>query len=207
MDNNFQLSELQRDAIVEFLSIGMGNAANSLSQMVNEEVKLSIPALELLTPQQVTNYFNTKSYTKIAAVKQHFHGPFWGDALLLFDSEKSFQFVQVWLKNKVPQALLTELAPEALIEISNIIIGACLSSLADILTQELTPEIPTFMTGTTAEIFDINTIKQEEIVMFLQVDFSLSTKEIKGYVAFILEIPSVEQFKASIDKYLSVMAL
>ena len=205
MDNNFQLSELQRDAIIEFLSIGMGNAANSLSQMVNEEVKLSIPALELLTPQQVTNYFSTKSHAK--AVKQHFHGPFWGDVLLLFDPENSFQFVQVWLKNKVPQALLTEIEPEALIEISNIIIGACLSSLADILTQELIPEIPIFMTGTTAEILDMNTIQQEEIVMFLQVDFSLSTQEIKGYVAFILEIPSVERFKASIDKYLSVITL
>jgi len=207
MDDNFQLSELQCDAIIEFLSIGMGNAANSLSQMVNEEVKLSIPHLELLTQPQVMSHISTSPSAKIAVVKQHFHGPFWGDALLLFEPEKSFQFVQIWLKEQVPQALLIELEPDALIEISNIIIGACLSSLANILTQELTPEIPIFMTGTTTEIFDIKTIPTEEMLMFLQVDFALTTKDIKGYVAFILEIPSVERFKTSIDKYLSVIGI
>ncbi|EDN68273.1 conserved hypothetical protein [Beggiatoa sp. PS] len=79
--------------------------------------------------------------------------------------------------------------------------------MANILTQELTPEIPIFMTGTTTEIFDIKTIPSEEMLMFLQVDFALTTKDIKGYVAFILEIPSVELFKASIDKYLSVIGI
>jgi chemotaxis protein CheC len=202
MDDNIQLSELQCDVIIEWLNIGMGNAANSFSQMVNEEVKLSIPHLQLLSRHQLSNHLHTSPQTKVAAIKQHFHGSFWGDALLLFKPTESFQLVQIWLKDEIPPDKLIELGQDALIEVSNIIIGACLSSLANLLTQEFIPEIPMFMTGTTAQILELNQLQQDEVVMFLQVDLGLPSKNIKGCVAFILEIPSIEQFKYNIDKYL-----
>ena len=37
------LSELENDLLGELFNIGVGRAANSLSQMVNQEVTLSVP--------------------------------------------------------------------------------------------------------------------------------------------------------------------
>jgi chemotaxis protein CheC len=202
MDKSIQLSVLQRDAIIELLNIGMGKAGGSLSQMVNEEVKLSIPTLELISLQQVASRLNTSPQLKIAAVKQHFNGQFWGEALLLFEPDKSLELVRVLLKDQIPADKLTQLEPDALTEIGNIIIGACLSSLANLLSQELISDLPRFMTGTAMEILNVARTEKDKIVMFLRMDFALPIKEIAGYLAFILDISSVEQFKASIDNYL-----
>jgi len=202
MEDNLQLSELQRDTIIELLNIGMGLAGDSLSRMVNEEVQLSIPILELLSRQQVANRVNTE-LNRIAVVKQHFDGFFWGEALLLFLPERSFELVRVLMKDNVPTDMLRQLEPDALKEVGNIIIGACLSSLANIFTQELTSDLPTFMIGTTREILDTFVHQTDEIIMFLRMDFALPTKNIDGYVAFVLEIPSIVQLKAGIDKYLA----
>jgi chemotaxis protein CheC len=202
MDDNVQLSELQCDAITELLNIGMGTAAHSLSQMVNEEVKLSIPSLEVLSRQQVANYFSTQPQQEIAAIKQHFYGPFWGEALLLFPEKKRMELVRTLIKGEFPPEILAELEQDALIEVGNIILNACLSSLANILTTGLNSDLPIFLAGTAIEILTACDSREDEIVMFLRMDFTLQTKDIEGYVAFILEIPAVEQFKANIDKYL-----
>jgi hypothetical protein len=37
--------------------------------------------------------------------------------------------------------------------------------------------------------------------MFLRMDFILQSKDIEGYVAFILEIASIDKFKAKVDEY------
>lgn len=202
-DSILQLSPLQHDAITELLNIGMGQAAASLSQIVGEEVKLSVPSVQLLSRKQAAAHFQNGSNERIAAIKQQFQGPFWGEALLLFPQTKSLELVRTLVKADLPPEALLELEQDALLEVGNIILNSCLASLANILTHELHTELPTYISGSAEEILNNNEANHEEIVMFLRMDFSVRTKEIDGYVAFILEIPSIEQFKLSVDHYLS----
>ena len=43
------LSELERDALAELSNIAMARAASSLRKMVDHEVALSVPSVEILT--------------------------------------------------------------------------------------------------------------------------------------------------------------
>ena len=43
-----QLSEPERDAIIELFNLGMGKAAGALGQMVDAEVSLSVPNLDII---------------------------------------------------------------------------------------------------------------------------------------------------------------
>ena len=43
------LSDLERDALAELSNIAMAKAANSLRQMIENEVLLSVPSVEILT--------------------------------------------------------------------------------------------------------------------------------------------------------------
>jgi chemotaxis protein CheC len=198
-----QLTPLQHDAITELLNIGMGQAAASLSEMVGEEVKLSVPSVELLLRHIAAEQIELYSKSQVAAIKQHFNGPFWGDAFLLFDEDKSLELVKILIKEDLPIEILKELERDALLEIGNIILNSCLASLANVLAHELHSELPVFLLGSADEILKGN--KSNEIVMFLRMDFSLKTKEIDGYVAFVLEIPSIERFIRSVDVYLGVL--
>lgn len=203
MVDSIQLSELQRDAITELLNIGMGQAAASLSEMVKEEVKLSVPSVELLSRSDAAHSISDDPRRCIAAVKQQFTGPFWGDALLLFPQDKSLEVVRVLMKDEIPLDMLTELEQDALTEVGNVILNGCLSSFGNSLTHEITSDLPVFMLGTALEVLGASSVMNKEgIVMFLQMKFALHSKDISGYVAFILEIPSIEQFKQSVDTYL-----
>jgi chemotaxis protein CheC len=202
MDDDMCLTELELDAIAELLNIGMGQATASLSQMVNEEVHLSVPSVELLTRQEAANYVRFRTHQNIAAIKQHFRGHFWGDALLLFPQEKGLELVRALIKEDVPLDMLTELEQDALIEVGNIILNACLSTLANLLSHELNSDLPTFMIGSAEEIFDANIPQDEERVMFMRMHLSLRSNDVDGYVAFILDIPAIAQFKQKIDDYL-----
>ncbi len=200
---DIQLTPLQHDAITELLNIGMGQAAAALSEMVNEEIKLSIPSVELLPRHTAAQQIIIHSTNSIAAIKQHFNGPFWGDALLLFAEEKSLELVKTLIREDLPIEMLKELERDALLEIGNIILNSCLASLANVLTHELHSDLPIFITGTADDI--LRGTKSNDLVMFLRMDFMLKTKEVEGYVAFVLEIPSIERFIHSVNNYLGVI--
>ncbi|NJO17668.1 MAG: hypothetical protein HC877_18610 [Thioploca sp.] len=60
------------------------------------------------------------------------------------------------------------------------------------------------MMGSASEILGVNINHvEDDIVMFLQMNFGLPIKDINGYVAIILEVSSVEQLKQQINKYLA----
>ena len=48
------LTELERDALGELSNIAMARAANSLRQMVEHEVLLSVPTVDILSREQAT---------------------------------------------------------------------------------------------------------------------------------------------------------
>ena len=203
MDEIIHITELQRDAITELLNIGMGQAAASLSEMFNEEVELSVPSVELLSRPHVVTRLNGQSTRRIAAVKQHFEGALRGEALLLFPQDKSRELVKALLMKGEEASLnmLIELERDALTEVGNIILNSCLGSLANMLTQEFISDLPTFVSGTAKEVLDACVEQKEEVVLFLRMDFVLQTKDINGYVAFLLEVPSIEQVKDKVDYF------
>lgn len=43
-----KLTDLQRDALLEIFNIGVGNAANSMSKLIDEEISLSVPKLQIV---------------------------------------------------------------------------------------------------------------------------------------------------------------
>jgi chemotaxis protein CheC len=180
----------------------MGYAAFSLSQMLDDEVKLSIPSVELLSRQDAARHIEADPCKRIVAIKQHFRGSFWGDVFLLFPKENSLDLVKALMKQDLSQDMLTELEQDALMEVGNVILNSCLSTLADVLMkEEVASGLPIFMIGSAQEVLDATIPLADEIVMFLRMDFKLHSSDISGYVAFILDIASIHRFKDSVNEY------
>jgi chemotaxis protein CheC len=78
------LTELERDALGEVSNIAMARAANSLRQMVEHEVLLSVPAVEILSQDQAAQLVANPDNPNLVAVRQDFSGAFAGRALLIF---------------------------------------------------------------------------------------------------------------------------
>ena len=199
------LNELQEDMLTELFNLGMGNAASALSEMVSEEVLLSVPEIKFMDKNELAKMLSVDSGGQISGVAQQFHGMLLGKALLTFPSEKSLELVRLLLQDTVPIENLTEFEEEALLEVGNIIINAGLSSLADIFEDEITSDLPTFKNGSCSDVINSTDNKEDSqtTVLYLQVDFSIELQNIKGYVIFLLNVESMENLTKSIDKYIA----
>lgn len=200
-----KLNELQEDMLTELFNLGMGNAASALSEMVSEEILLSIPKISFMEKSELANMLESDSDGHISGVSQQFQGMIFGQAILAFPTEKSLELVRLLLQDTVPLENLTEFEEEALLEIGNIIINAGLSSLVDIFNDEITSELPVFNSGSCSEILENtnNGITTHQTVLYLQVNFTIEKKNIQGYVIYLLDVGSMENLAAHIDMYIS----
>lgn len=199
------LDEFFIDAVAEVINVGMGSAAASLSEMVNEEVKLSVPGVEFVTRNDAENIIGNRAKSDLSGVKQHFNGAFSGEALLLFPEKQSLELVRAVVGDEVTLDDLTEMEQDAMKEIGNIILNACLCGMADMFGQQLRGEIPGFVKGTVEQIFasDKN-IPEKDIVLLLKMDFAIERKNIQGYVTFLMDMTSIDALKYHIQSFLGV---
>jgi len=200
-----QLNELQQDMLAELFNLGMGNAANALSEMVEEEVLLSIPQITFMQKAELTKILESNSGGHISGVSQQFQGMILGEALLTFPTPQSLELVRLLLQDTVELENLTEFEEEALTEVGNIILNAGLSSLADIFEDEITSDLPVFNSGSCSEVIERNehAIKTQETVLYLQVDFTIEKKDIKGYVVYLFDVESMGKLALLIENYIT----
>lgn len=201
------IGDVERDAVTELMNIAIGHAAASLSQLVEDEVRLSVPFVDFLTPAQAAARLEAETQGgDSVAVRQHFAGRFYGDILLIFPERKSLDLVRHMLGDEVPLDQLTELEQEALLEVGNIILNACLGSLANQIGLPVESSLPAYVRGRGARILEAGAAvrkaaENEELVMFLHVDFSLLTKDVHGYLAFVMDIVSARHFVDAVRAY------
>jgi len=199
----FHLTELQHDALVEIFNIGVGHAASAMSDIVNEEVTMSVPAITFLNRSDAGAMLGNKDRARVCGVSQHYEGAFATEAILMFPEDKSLDIVRLMVGESVPLEQLTEMEQEAMSEIGNIILNSCVGTLANIFSQELSGSLPVYHVGTSAEILTASGAEGDSVVLMLHIDFVLERHQIHGYVAFILGLTALNDLRSQVDAYLA----
>ncbi|MBS1188033.1 MAG: chemotaxis protein CheC [Burkholderiaceae bacterium] len=199
----FELTELQHDALVEIFNMGVGSAANAMSRIVNEEVAMSVPRITFQNRADAAMALGDRESRRISGVSQRYEGSLSTDAVLMFPEEKSLEIVRLMVGDAVPMEELTEMEQEAMSEIGNIILNACVGTLANIFNTELQGSLPNYMVGSSSDILSIGDKSTDDIVLMLHIDFAIEKHRIDGYVAFLLDMMSMHDLRQHIDNYLA----
>lgn len=191
-----------KDALGELLNMGLGQAADALSQMAQEEVLLSVPDVELCDEAQVDAYIQTQYPREVTTIAQGFNGPLDGEGLLIFPDRNSHRLVHALLDRAYTSGDLSELEFEALSEVGNIILNACLAAFADTFGMELGTQIPSWVQGDSETLMDhIRSTGRQQFIL-VQIDFSLEKKHSKGCVMFILAAAAYESLRCHLERLL-----
>lgn len=198
------LTELENDALVEIFNIGVGHAAAAMSEIVNEEVTMSVPSISFLNRADAAALLGgKKDGERICGVSQHYEGAFDTQAILMFPEDKSLEIVRLMVGDAMPLQELTEMEQEAMSEIGNIILNSCVGTLANIFERELHGSLPLYHVGTSAEIMASFGDQDDAVVLMLHIDFILETHQIHGYVAFVLDVSALHDLKEQVNRYLA----
>jgi len=201
----FSLSELETDALIEIFNIGVGQAAASMSAIVNETVRMSVPSVSFINRTDAARLLDGKAPEAgaICGVSQHYEGAFSTEAILMFPEDKSLEIVRLMVGESVPLKELTEMEQEAMCEIGNIILNSCVGTLANIFQRELHGSLPEYHIGTSDEILIASGSRHDTVVLMLHIDFVLEKHQIHGYVAFVLDISALHDLKEQINLYIA----
>src|ERR1700685_2803657 len=148
------LTDIEQDALAEIANMGVSRAANSLRQMVGEEVLLSVPAVKIVTRKAASKLVERNNAKKLVAVQQSFEGPFAGRALLIFPEAQSLELVRAIVGEEHTLEDVIDLEQEALAETGNIILNACLATIANVLRHTMRMSLPTVIRGDGGALFD-----------------------------------------------------
>lgn len=203
----WQLTANEHDVVVELMNIGIGRAASALSQMVQDEVLLSVPQVEFLEPAEAHDRFCAYLPNLLAGVMQDFRGFMNGRAALLFPEDRSLELVRAILGEDMSADEISELEQETLAELGNILLNNCLATLANLLNQQIQTDLPHVFNVDTPQLMSRLALHQgadnTSFIMLVQIKFSLRKNDLQGYLAFLIDVRSADVFIQALRDYLA----
>jgi chemotaxis protein CheC len=147
-----QVSELEKDIIKEILNIGLARAADSFAVIAKDIVLLKVPDLLLTDPKEVIAQVVKYEATHVI-IQSDIKGDFNGSTLMLFSGDQIERLSQVCLRMeyKYDGTEISDMQESLLLEISNIITGALVTQLANILKANIYGSPPVAPKGQIAD--------------------------------------------------------
>jgi chemotaxis protein CheC len=198
-----ELDELERDALTELANIGVSRAASNLRDMVGHQVLLSVPAVEVITREHATTLLGERARGGLVAVHQAFAGDFSGRALLIFPESNSLELVRAVAGGNLPLEDIVDLEQEALAETGNIVLNGCLATIANVLQRTLKVSLPEVIRGGGPDFLaKAGASEEQDVVLFLYIDFCVNERDIRGYIALLMDLSSLESMRKILQDFI-----
>ena len=206
------LTSLEQDALAEAFNVALGAASATFAEVVNTEVLMSVPAVELLTRDQLAERLHglpdNAVSRRLVSIAQAFASGQQSvntDAVLLFPQQASLEVVRRMLGEQAAEVQdITELEQDALGEIGNIIINSCMASLADMFGIHFQGSLPK------VESSEIDTLVSQlhpgNATLLAQISMTLRASNVTGMVMFLMNVPSLEKLVLHMRQYFGLDA-
>lgn len=199
------LTDIEKDALAEIANLGVSRAANSLRQLLGEQVFLTVPDVQIVGRQIASDLLGRGSRSsRFVAVQQSFDGPFAGRALLIFPEEQSLELVRTIVGEEHSLEDVIDLEQEALAETGNIILNACLATIANLIRRTMNMSLPAVIRGGGETLF-AEKDRDDNLVLFLYINFHTKEREIHGFIALLMDLPSITALRAIVTDYIRVI--
>ena len=141
--------------------------------------------------------------SKLVAVQQSFEGPFSGRALLIFPEAQSLELVRSIVGAEHSLEDVIDLEQEALAETGNIISECMLGYDCQCPAQDNADVTALGDPRNGATLFDTETpTSGGDLVMFLYIDFTIKHRDVRGFIALLMDLPSITALKEIVRDFI-----
>jgi chemotaxis protein CheY-P-specific phosphatase CheC len=171
------------DAFREMANVAMGRAGENLARLLNKFVDLPIPNVSIVHANELSMMLtNIDAEQRVSAVSKGFvSSAIKGESLIIFN-DANVSAIQQLLGTEHTQSQHDKgdgAEIEAIMDVSNIIIGACLNALSEQLQLKFTHNTPILL-GIHCGLDDIvnNNITRWEKVLVVEIAYAVSSENI-----------------------------
>lgn len=195
MDREVELDEMFKDFMRELGNIGTGNAVNALSQLLNCPLEIDTPNLRILPFQQLTEIL-TEAETPLAGIMVEVFKEVEGMFLFLLDETFTRQIVHLALGVEMWDFMsLTEMEESLLLELGNIMCGAYIRALSQLLDVEMdvsVPQIKIDMGGAILTDAALRFLRTGDELLMIDNLFRMDIGTFSGRILFLPETDSLQ---------------
>jgi len=187
-----ELSSIQLDVLQEVGNIGAGNAATALSELLNEKVDMTVPAVNIVPFDDIFSKVGVEKV--VVSVIVRVLGDIPGNILFTIEKEAALNIISSLIGEKQEQ--ITELGSSALCEIGNIIASSFMNAIAKLTNLTVKASVPAVAVDMMAAILSTTYIESgqfDEYVLDLETQFLQENQKMNGHFYYIPMPGSLEK--------------
>ena len=180
-----EFSTVQLDALKEVINIGGGNAATSLSQLINKPVHMTVPTIEVMAYEDMFEQVMSED-TMIDAVLTKMFGQAEGVFLLVGLEEDMKHLASIMLPEN--SETNPEMIDSALKELANILVNSFLNAVTKLLDINLLTSIPLLtrdMFGAIVSSVYMESGQYDDTILILKNEFYYMGERMEAALYFV----------------------
>lgn len=177
------ITECEKDGLQEIMNISMGQAANALARLIQTQVSLSVPAIKSMSPVDFNQTIT--SFPDCWFASQSFMGCIEGEIITGIQKTGCDPLAQAMDFDLPLDKVSTE---ELVLEVTNILAGACIQGLTSQLELSAQLNMPAFYYPNKAA-----TSSDWTSILMIEIDFSIKHMHFSSHVLIGLQEDSIEQ--------------
>lgn len=196
------LTEDQNEALQEIINIGMGLAGDSLARILKTFVELSIPRIRLVEVKSVNDEIEKLVGEKavVTGVRQAFFSYWRGEAIIVYDQNGCNELASLMgYSDEMDKNAEVEL----LLDVGNVIVGACINGFAEQLDVEVNFGPPSVIASNipVEKLFDPKKLTWSHSLL-LEVNFGLENMRFKSHLMIMMSEETIQTLKKDLDAFL-----
>ena len=201
------ITEEEKEILQEIMNIAFGKAASDLAEVINIFVVLSVPYIQMLNARDLPEYLKSQvsEYNRISIVEQNFWGEFKGSAFLVFQASAGRELVALFgdSSEELGSESIDALEKETLMEVGNILIGACVGKLSELLGDAVTYSPPRVISENTPnDAIPANIFESNSSAIILKTVFCFNERNVNGFLFLVTSHESIMWLKKSLVTFM-----
>ena len=194
---NILFSGEEKDILQEIMNIAFGNATADLAGVFDIYVNLDIPNIQVIGVGDLPGYIKnaTEATQTTSIVDQKFWGDLSGSGVLVFpkkSGESLTEIIDDTVTASIEEKSNTLREKEIILEIGNILIGACVGKITELLSTFVTYSPPRVVLGNSAEYEAlVSSYDPNQVAIVMKTLFTFNKKNINGLLLILTNQESI----------------
>ena len=194
------------DILQEMVNIGFGRSSAAVADLLDVFITMSVPKILDISASKIRSYLIDEIglIEKVSMVRQMFRGDFCGETVMVFPEWSDSILISLAASFSDHSSLDCKIMQEEmLLELGNIIFGACMGKIAELLDTILSYSVPQIiLKRTPISQLSARNFGEERRVLVIENVLSIDEKKAKFYLFIMVNSKSLSWLYQTLDKSL-----
>lgn len=209
MEEEVLFSSTEVNVLQAVMNSALGEAAADLAEFISIHVVLSVPEINVLSARDFPNYLKAEAmtYSRVNIIEQNFWGDFKGSAFLVLPGSAGKVLVKLLgndsLCNQAGIDSFDNLERETLVEFGNILIGACVAKISNLLGNSVMYSPPSLVVENGfSEAIGHDLFDPSYSAVLLKTLFHFTQRDVSGFLFLVTTDDSIDWIKEALAKFM-----